>query len=390
MDEVYGQIREIIGYDINPGSSNEVAKYLKGQGVRLIYTADGAPSVTGEFLEELGMPVANLISEWRDNRKIKNTFLESYVLKSNIRGKIYGTFKPMQAKTGRMAAESPNLQNLPSRDALAKKVRKVFIPDVGHRIWVKGDYSSIEYRGLAHFATGEGSDALRRQYHNDPNTDYHKFTIEMIAKLTGQTLGRPHVKQVNFSILYGAQIKKLAAILGMDLKAAAALMQAYHAGLPYVNSTMAWASNLVHTVGHSETIMGRRVYFDTWEPQYRERGQYTPPLPYNEALCSYGANIKRSMAYRALNYVIQGTAAEVLKAGQVACYQAGLYDILGPPRMYVHDETDFSLPDMTPEIMEALAEVKHLMENAIPLKVPVKVDFEYGPNWSELYNLDLS
>jgi DNA polymerase I-like protein with 3'-5' exonuclease and polymerase domains len=138
--------------------------------------------------------------------------------------------------------------------------------------------------------------------------------------------------------------------------------------------------------GHTRTVMGRRAIFDHWEPKYSPRGAERPvSLRFDAAVCAYGPNIKRSYLHKALNYTIQGSAADLMKAAMVKCFKDGIYDSIGVPRLVVHDEKDWSVkPDWDES---AFTEMQNIMENVIKFRVPIKVEGEWGPNWSQLYSL---
>lgn len=176
-------------------------------------------------------------------------------------------------------------------------------------------------------------------------------------------------------------------MLGISLEEAAPLFEAFHSGLPYVRSTMAGASEFVEQNGYSRTILGRRSNFDYWEPQYTPRGAPRPtPLKFEHAVRAYGPGIKRAHLHKAVNAIIQGSAADLMKSAMVKCHKSGLFDSVGFPRLVVHDELDWSVREDIDE--KAFKEVLWTMENAIKFKVPIKVEAEWGPNWSQLYKLE--
>jgi DNA polymerase I-like protein with 3'-5' exonuclease and polymerase domains len=175
-------------------------------------------------------------------------------------------------------------------------------------------------------------------------------------------------------------------MLGISQEEATPLFEAFHSGLPYVKNTMEEASRYVEQNGHSRTVLGRRTNFNYWEPKYVPRGAPRPtPLMFDKAIRAYGPNIKRSHLHKAVNAIIQGSAADLMKMAIVKCHKQGLFDAVGFPRLVVHDELDWSMPA---DIKESdFNEVMHTMETAIPFKIPIRVEGEWGPNWSELYPL---
>ena len=394
-EEAYNKINQEIGYiqkridieagrSINTGSPIEVGLLFDRLGIEYPRTEKtNAPSFKGEFLKTVEHPVAAMIVEIEELKKMNSTFIKGYILEANINGKIHCEFKPMTAVTGRMSSATPNLQNVPSRTELAKVVRAAFVPDSGHDHWRKYDYSSVESRVLAHFAVGTGSKELRKEYHDNPDTDYHNFTIAMIKKVVGITLERKPAKTINFGIIFGMMVRALAIKLGVSMEEAQRLFDTYHDGLPYVKETMKAASNFAEANGFTETITGRRATFDSWEPKYTEWGKPKPiALPFKQAVDRYGPNIKRAHLHKSLNYIIQGSAADLIKSGMVKCWKDGIYDVTGVPRLVVHDETDFSVRGGWNE--GAFKEMVHIMETAIKFRVPIKMAGDRGPNWGEL------
>lgn len=379
-------VDRIAGGPVNTGSPVEMEKLFTRLKIKFNRTANGKMSLTGEFLQSVEHPVGQMIVDLEELKKYNSTFIENAILGSHVNGRVHGEFNPLRAVTGRMSASNPNLQQVPSRKDLSKKVRAIFIPDEGHDHWRKYDYSSIESRILAHFAVGQGAKALRKEYRDNPDTDYHNFAQAMIKRLVGLELPRKHVKNVNFAGIYGASEDKLRRMMGLTVEEATTFFEAYHTGLPYVRGTMKAMSESAEENGFTRTIMGRRALFDRWEPKYSKRGEErSPTLKFSDAVRAYGPNIKRAYLHKALNYTIQGSAADLMKAAIVKCCKAGIYDAIGYPRLIVHDEKDWSVKPGWSE--EAFSEMKHIMETAIPFKIPIRVEGEWGPNWSQLYPL---
>lgn len=387
-EELQKEADQLAGRPVNTGSPKEVAVVFDRYNLRYPRTEKtGAPSFKGEFLKTVDHRFAQIVVELEELKKYNSTFIENAILGSQVNGKIHCQFNPLRAVTGRMSSSDPNLQQVPSRNELAKMVRKIFVPDDGHDHWRKYDYSSIESRILAHDARGQGAKALRQEYCNNPKTDYHDFTIRMIQETVGILLDRKPAKTINFGILYGMMVDALARRLGIPKKDAERLFNTYHDGLPYVNATMSHFTQLASTEGEIRTVLGRRTLFDRWEPKgRRRRDEEVFALPFDQAVREYGPNIERAFTYKALNYRIQGSAADLMKMAIVKCHKAGIFDSIGFPRLIVHDELDWSvMPDWDED---AFTEMKNIMETAIPFRVPIRVEGEWGPNWSELYALE--
>jgi DNA polymerase-1 len=383
------EIDRIAGRPVNTGSPLDMEKLFTKLLIPFNRTDNGKMQLTGEYFQSVTHPIGEKIIEIEELKKYNSTFIKGYVLESNVNGKVHAEFNQLKAVTGRMSSSSPNLQNVPSRNELAKVVRAIFIPDKGDVAIAKWDYSSVESRILAHYAVGVGSDELREEYRNNPDTDYHNFTQAMIKRLVGLELPRKHVKNVNFAGIYGASEKKLQSMMKLSDTEAESFFTAYHDGLPYVKETMEAISREVQERGYTKTIMGRRALFDKWEPRFtpkKDNGEpWSRPIAYSyeQALRTYGPNIKRAFLHKTLNYTIQGSAADLMKAAMVKCWKDGIYDRIGIPRLVVHDELDFSVREGAD--LRIFREIKHTMENVIQFRIPIKVEGEWGPNWSEQY-----
>lgn len=383
--EVQTKVDEIAGKPLNTGSALEIAPVFDTLGISYPRTKKtGAPSFKGEFLTTVDHPLAALIVELEELKKFQSTFIQGQIFDANANGKVYCSFNPLRAVTGRMSCSTPNLQQTPSRSKLAKVVRSIFEPDANHEEWRSYDYSSVESRILAHFAVGQGAAALRKEYRNDPDTDYHKWTIGTVKTTTGIALERKPAKIISFGLGYGASLKKLASMLGLTLEQAEPLFEAYHGGLPFVKATMDSMSREAEEFGYTTTVLGRRASFDYWEPVYSPRGAERPvALLFDNALRFYGPNIKRSHLHKALNYKIQGTAADFMKAAMVKCYKEGVFDVIGVPRLVIHDSLEFSVATRSKAIDRAFQEMRHTMETALKFRVPMRVEGNRGPSWGE-------
>jgi DNA polymerase I-like protein with 3'-5' exonuclease and polymerase domains len=339
-----------------------------------------------------------------ERRKITGTFIKAYLLERNNNGFIHCSFHPLRAddggtRSGRFASADPNLQNIPVRSKLGKKLRTAFTHDPGHKKTAKGDYSQIEYRGLANFATGTGADRLREEYIANPKTDYHDATHNRVAPFMGWDINdaslreeyRKPIKNINFGLVYGMSQPKLARSLkqyfanGISADQINNLFNGYHSANPYVRETMRAAAGEAATFGYVETILGRRSYFELWEPADRARGAARlPALPLERALQVYGQNIQRAHLHKAINRKLQGSAADVIKYAMLKNWKDGVYRVIGVPRLQVHDELVHSVIDESREQMEAYSYMVWNMENALKMRVPIKFDFGFGPNWGEV------
>jgi DNA polymerase I-like protein with 3'-5' exonuclease and polymerase domains len=391
--EEHKKLRYMVGFDVDINSADSLARAFDTIGLGYGRTAKGKPSFTKEFLERLKHPLADCIREIRKCDKLRRTFIESYILDSHINGVVYGQFHPLRGdgtgtRSGRFSSSNPNLQNIPSRDdELAPLIRGLFIPDEGHVAWRKYDYSQIEYRFLIHFACGPGSDDVRAHFNAHPDTDYHEMALDLVAPHAGWDVStkelrkrwRRPIKNINFGLIYGMGVDKLAENLGLTKAEGRALFEAYHKGVPFAKATMDACAEEAQRTGIITTILGRRSRFDLWEPV--KWGEDTIALPYEQAILRYGWAIRRAYTHKALNRRLQGSAADLMKAAMLKCYRDGVFDETGVPRLTVHDELDFSDPGGKDE---AFREMKHIMETAIPLRIPVRADGEIGPDWGHV------
>lgn len=406
---LYDKVEHEYGYRLvnskgkESSHSGQIGKLLDHLGVKYPTTKAGNPSIEKEWLEALEHPVAQDLLDIREHEKIKSTFVESYILNKNVNGYLYPLFHPLRGEKngtflGRFASSDPNLQNIPSRTDLGKRVRKLFIPDPGHSHWRKHDYSQIHYRILAHYAVDDphgpygGAESLRQSYINNPDMDYHRKVYDEVAPLVGWSttdeeiikVKRRPIKNVNFSLLYGVGKKTMVYkyLKGMSTQEVDDFFDAYYKGAPYVKPTMDAISQEAAQYGYITTLRGRRIRFNTYEPRGYNKDKL-PALKYEQALARYGSFIELAFLYRAVNYKFQGSEPDIMKAGMLACWKSGVFDYTGVPRITVHDELDFSVPDDSPKMREAFDFIQHTMETTTTMRVPIKVDASMGPTWGE-------
>jgi DNA polymerase-1 len=400
LDKAEKTLKEIAGQPVNPNSSESVASAFKRNGLDLPKLVDRKTgkervSFSVDTLEAMDHSIADAILEYRRIEKVRNTFVKSYILDKNINGRLHCSFHPLKgsergARSGRFASSDPNLQNIPVRTDIGKKVRKVF---TNKKLWIKGDYNQIEYRMLAHHAVGPGADDLRMNYNTNPDLDYHVFTQELIRTKTSIELERRPVKNINFGLIYGMGKPKLISDLikfskgaKLNRKDGELMYSSYHEALPFAKATMEAAAEEVNRHGYVETILGRKSDFNGWtSKQFDDKGTV---LSYEAACQKYGPfNIQRAFTHKALNRKLQGGAADVMKAAMVKAYEAGLFadDACGMPCLTVHDELDFDYENGNDLSAPCWKEFKHVMETAVPqILVPVRFDISFGPSWGDI------
>ncbi len=343
------------------------------------------PSFTKNYLKNHKHPVLRAIASARELDKLKNTFLESiknYVYNGRIHADIHqlkGDFGG--TITGRLSYSKPNLQQLPNYTDIGMGIRSIFIPEEGHR-WGCFDYSQQEPRLVVHYAlatlgtTGVQSIADRydeaRENPDDPNIQLAADFHSMVANIAG--IPRGQAKTINLGLFYGMGKAKLQAQLGVTDQIAKDLLAVYHSKVPFVKQLIHHTMDRAQQRGWIRTILGRRCRFNMWEPA--TFGMHKPQT-FEDASMEHGSrNIKRAFTYKALNKLIQGSAADMTKQAMINLREAGI-----TPMIQLHDELNVSY-----ENKEEAIKIKEIMEQAVPLKVPNKVDFEDGECWGDIIN----
>jgi DNA polymerase I-like protein with 3'-5' exonuclease and polymerase domains len=372
--EVLYQIKSQTTLDVDIWAARSVAQVFDRIGVEYPRTPKSdEPSFTQNWLVNCDNPIAQLIREAREINKFHSTFIDSiqrYVHKGRIHSEI-NQLRSDQGGTvsGRLSYSNPNLQQIPARNKeFGNKIRSLFLPEEG-RQWGSFDYSQQEPRLVAHYAasvdnTFEGAAEFIEAYKNE-SADFH----QIVADMAGIT--RTQAKTINLGLFYGMGKAKLAKELGITKDKAENLLRQYGERVPFVKKLATDVSSSASKYGFIRTIRGRKCRFDMWEPSTFGMNK---AMQYEEAKAIYGNNIRRAFTYKALNRLIQGSAADQTKQAMIDCYKAGF-----KPLLQIHDELCFSLYNEND-----IPEVKEIMENAIEtLKVPSKVDVAIGKSWGE-------
>lgn len=386
IDDQQKNLSREAGFDCNPEAPTSLVRLCESRGIKYKLTEAGNPSFTNDWMKQQTDELLQAAVDIREKNKILSTFIDGYFLGKNVKGKIHATFHPLKSEgggtiTGRFSSSDPNLQNVPTRSELGARLRELIVPDVGHETMWVGDYSQIEYLNLAHFAVGDGADAVRQQYRNDPNTDYHTLTQELVKNMVGMDIPRKYIKNINFGLLYGMSPPTLASQLKLPMSEAKPLFAAYHNAAPYVQATMNHVAHEAEINGFIRTIMGRKAYFDLYEPY-----DFSPdnePLQFEAAIARYGHRIRRAGLFKAINYKLQGSAADCMKKAMWDGYTSGIFDVTGVPRLTVHDELVFSIKERSPIVEEALREFVNIAQNCLQYSVPIRFEAGYGATWGE-------
>ena len=370
--DMHRDIKKIAGFDVEIWAAASIATAFDKVGLPYDRTEKGAPSFTKNFLATHPAELPKLINQAREINKANTTFIDT-ILKHNHKGRIHSDINQIRSDdggtvTGRFSYSNPNLQQIPARHKeLGPLIRSLFIPEEGHK-WGCFDYSQQEPRIVVHFASLlklEGTQTIVDGY-NSGDADFH----QMIADMAG--IERKQAKTINLGLMYGMGKNKLMAELGLLKDAAEKLIKTYNQKAPFVRMLSDAVSRRADDSGKIRTIGGRLCHFDLWEPH---GFGIKKPLPHAEALREHGPGIKRAFTYKALNKLIQGSAADMTKQSMLALYNEGII-----PHIQIHDELDISV-----ESMEQAEKIIEIMEAAVTLEVPNKVDYEEGSCWGDIH-----
>jgi DNA polymerase I-like protein with 3'-5' exonuclease and polymerase domains len=367
-------IKKETGIDIQIMAARSIAKMFDQ--LKLPYDKtekSKEPSFTKNFLQEHPHPLVKKIAQAREVNKAHSTFIDS-ILKFEHKGRIHADINQIRSDqggtvTGRFSYHNPNLQQLPARNKdLGPMIRSLFLPDEGCT-WGCFDYSQQEPRLVAHYAALYKFPSVYEvidEYNNDSSTDFHQMVATMAQ------IPRSQAKTINLGLFYGMGKTKLQAELGVSKEKAAELFEQYHAKVPFVKQLINTASNRAQERGQIRTLLGRLCRFHLWEPNVFEMHK---ALPHEEALQEHGPGIRRAGTYKALNKLIQGSAADMTKKAMVDLYKEGII-----AHIQIHDELDLSV-----ESPEQAKKIIDIMENAVTLEVPNKVDYESGQTWGDIF-----
>jgi len=386
------EVKKETGIDTEIWAARSIAQVFDKLNLPYVRTEKTkAPSFTKNFLQEHKHPLVNKIAKAREINKAHTTFIDT-ILKHSHHGRIHADINPIRSDqggtvTGRFSYSNPNLQQIPARNKdLGPKIRSLFIPEKNHK-WGCFDYSQQEPRLVVHFAATTESTMFDDSVVNivekfkKDSVDFHQTVADMA------NISRSQAKTINLGLFYGMGKAKLQAELGLNTKAEAEnLFNQYHENVPFVKELMTHTSNYAQKEGCIATLLGRRCRFDKWEINQWNDGKFVAPMSKVEAEAAFKEKypdakphviekgIRRAMTYKALNKLIQGSAADMTKKAMVDLYNEGIV-----PHIQIHDELDISVES------EAQAKkIIEIMENAVTLAVPNKVDYESGETWGDI------
>jgi DNA polymerase I-like protein with 3'-5' exonuclease and polymerase domains len=381
--DVLKQIKSVVGGDVEIWAAQSLAKAFDKVGIHYPKTEKGAPSFTKLFLQENQHPLAQLIVEARNLNKTSGTFINTIMKHCHSDGRIHAHINQIRSDdggtvSGRISMSNPNLQQIPARDPeIGPMIRSLFLPEEGER-WAAIDFSQQEPRILVHYAHVygkmrgielEGAAEFVAAYNEDPSTDFHTMVAEMA------NIPRKQAKTINLGMMYGMGVNKLSEQLDITVEEAKGIIKQYHDRVPFVKGLMNGVMNRLNektSGGSLRSILGRKCRFDLWEPDSFEMNK---ALPYKDAIDAYGptTRLKRAYTYKALNRLIQASAADMTKKAMVDLYKAGHL-----PMIQIHDEIAMSVKNI-----DEAHEIARIMTEAVPLDVPSKCDVEIGPSWGE-------
>ena len=381
VKKIQRDVKKETGVDVELWSAASVAKVFDYHKIPYSRTKTGMPSFTKNFLKSHPHPAAQQIAEAREGDKIGNTFLSS-IFRYTKEGRIHGHINQLRSEgggtvSGRLSMSNPNLQQIPARNPkFSELIRGLFLPEEKHE-WASMDYSQQEPRILLHFASLtnkglSGSEEFVETYIREPKTDFHQMVSE-IAKIE-----RFEAKTLNLALMYGMGVNRLAETLDVTVEEAKALMSQYHDKVPFVKELQEVVQRRVKddkSRGAIRSLLGRKCRFDLWEPNQFVSSR---ALPREEALHEYGDNIRRAYTYKALNRLIQASAADQTKAAMVAIKNEAGYT----PLVQIHDELAYSVPSL-----EDAKKLCKIMEEAVEMQVPTPADIKIGKNWGGLHKV---
>jgi DNA polymerase-1 len=368
MARLQQHIYDLSGETFNIGSPQQLGNVLFGK----LQIPGGKKNKTGwatgvEVLAGLAReyPICALVLEWREVSKLKNTYVDVIPTLVDTDGRLRTIFNQTATATGRLSSTNPNLQNIPVRTELGRRIRRAFVARDAEHVLLAADYSQIELRIMAHLS---GDEAMRRAF--EEGQDIHDFTARQIFELPfGMAVDanqRRIAKSVNFGLLYGMSDFGLAQRLEIGRAQAKEMTTAYFARFPSVRAYIERTLEQGRADGHVSTILGRR--------------RYMPGL-------TSGNYMLRAAAEReATNAPLQGSAADLMKLAMVRAdrelERAGLRAEM---LLQIHDELIFEVP--RERLHDAAHVIRTAMEGAMTLSVPLEVTVKSGDNWYDVVPL---
>ena len=304
-------------------------------------------------------PVVAYILEHREINKLITTYIEPLLALSIYDGRIHTTFNQTGTVTGRLASESPNLQNIPIRSARGAQIRNAFVASSGF-VLAAFDYVQIELKILASFAEDKKMIAAFKQ-----GVDIHRLTAAEINNVPLDAVTssmRSAAKAINFGIVFGMGVRQLSASTGMDPKAAQRFYDEYFRDFPRIRTYIEQVRRAVHKDGFVETMYGRKRFFDI-------------------AAIKGNRFLEAEMERMAVNAIVQGTDADIIRRAMVRIHKACDHGSVRP-LLQIHDEMIYEIRDNMAN--EIIPKIREMMELSGGLRVPLTVGVSVGKRWGEL------
>jgi DNA polymerase I-like protein with 3'-5' exonuclease and polymerase domains len=390
LKEVLSEIHRQTYSDLNPFSTDQVAVYLDSIGIAVPKTEKDNDSVTNEFLRNLDDPVCKMIYEYRAAEKIRRDFIEGMILEGSYKERLYPQWFQTRGssswasgdsdetngtRSGRIGCVNPNLSQIPARHPVyGPLVRGLFLPEDGE-LWCKADYNQQEPRILLHFAYKlklPGAAETRQIYLDRPDTDYHQMMTDRVNGVRTKKITRRQGKDINLGLAYGLGKVKTAKKLNLQLSESNSILEDYHEANPFVRKFQYKAIEVANDRGFVRTVLGRRRRFNEWEAVNWSKSRGRKMRDRDAAIAEWGV-VRRAMVHKALNSIVQGSAADQMKKAMLEIRKQGFRMLIT-----LYDETGTSVK--RPEDGKI---IKEIMENAIPFEVPHYVPPAIGPNWGE-------
>jgi len=370
--EIEVEVHKLVGYPFNINSTQQLSialfETLGLASPNKKKTASGHYSTNASVLEELQgkHAVVDLMLEYRELAKLQSTYVKTLPEQINPKtGRIHTSFSQTGAVTGRLSSYNPNLQNIPTRTELGRKIRFGFVAQPGYG-FLAVDYSQVELRIVAHMSQDEAMLSAFKA-----NQDIHATTAAAIYDVPLNQVTkeqRRHAKAINFGLIYGMSPFGLSRSTGLTLSEAENFVNAYFKRFPRVKQYLDGLKKMAFTQGYVETLVGRRRYF--------------PNLA-----TTTNMNAKNQQEREAINAPIQGTAADIMKIAMInlsAALQKS--QLQAKILLQVHDELLLECPENEKD--ETVKLVQKVMENAYPLTIPLSTEARWGLNWGSLEVID--
>jgi len=369
MESLESQIITSVGKTFNLNSTQQLSTILfdtlhlapPNRGRK---TSSGHFSTSADVLEEMRgqHPVVDWILEYRELTKLKSTYVDALPTQINSQtGHVHTSFSQTGAVTGRLSSSNPNLQNIPIRTEMGRRVRRGFVAGPGN-VLVAVDYSQIELRIVAFMADDKAMlEAFRagQDIHVTTAAAIYRIPLEQVSKEQ-----RRHAKAINFGLVYGMSSFGLTRTTDLTLAESEDFVKAYFERFPGVKKYLDGIRREVARTGFVETLLGRRRYFPGLRTQMN-------------------ANLKNREEREAINAPIQGTAADIMKLAMLNIQPAlQMEKLQGKMILQVHDELVLECPRT--ELEQTAKVVQHVMETAFPMSIPLTTEARWGTNWDDL------